>query len=244
MGEERVPQVLLRMWGIEHDAPRRGPKPGLDLETIARAAIAIADAEGLHAVSMSRVAKALGFTTMSLYRYVESKDDLVLAIVDVAYGTPALPDTSSDWRTGLELWAQSLHRILVQHRWILEVPITEPPLSPNQLGWMELGLRALGPTRLTAQQKLSAMLLVDSYTRGQTALEIGVGTDSAEADRVYGERLMWLTNDRDHQHLRAAASAGALSDEGDFEEDEFGFGLGTVLDGINALVERQGSRQD
>ena len=74
-----LPRVLQLLWGL--DAPgRRGPKPALSLHQIGAAAVRIADAEGLGAVSMSRVAGELGYTTMSLYRYVESKDDLLYEI--------------------------------------------------------------------------------------------------------------------------------------------------------------------
>src|SRR5699024_9645568 len=92
-----LPSGLDLLWG-RRERRRRGRKPGLDLETIVSAAIAVADAEGLQAVSMARVAKDLGFTTMSLYRYVENKDELLQLMWNAsAEGAPKI--TGADWRS-------------------------------------------------------------------------------------------------------------------------------------------------
>ena len=71
-----LPPSLELLWG-RREVGRRGPKPGLNVDAIVAAAVDIANAEGLAAVSMARVAKAVGFTTMSLYRYVTNKDELL-----------------------------------------------------------------------------------------------------------------------------------------------------------------------
>ena len=102
------PAVALA-WG-RSDSARRGPKPSLSLEEIVATAVRIADEEGLEAVSMARVAKALGFTTMSLYRYVPSKADLLTHMQDAALGP--LPEDrvrDVDWRAGLTEWTRSSH---------------------------------------------------------------------------------------------------------------------------------------
>src|SRR6476646_2326766 len=82
-------RYLQLLWGRE-PAGRRGPKPGRSIAEIGDAAVAISDAEGLDAISMKSVAAAVGFTTMSLYRYVDSKDELSAVMVDVAYCAPDL----------------------------------------------------------------------------------------------------------------------------------------------------------
>src|SRR6266496_4469960 len=94
------------LWG-QRERPSRGPKPGLSLDGIVRAAIKIADAEGLDAVSMQRVAAEFGFATMSLYRYVPGKSELIDLMIDTAIGPP--PDLSvipGGWRPKLTVWAR------------------------------------------------------------------------------------------------------------------------------------------
>jgi AcrR family transcriptional regulator len=243
---DELPRVLRLLWG--HDEPARpGPKPGLSIGAIAAAAVKIADADGLGAVSMAKVAAELGFTTMSLYRYVASKDDLYVVMLDEAYGPPELGDlTGLGWRERLTVWATAARDMLLQRPWILQVPISEPPLAPNQMSWMEAGLQALAGTGLTEQEKLSSMLLVDVYVRGIIQLTTYMrfankqaGITEQEADLVYGRRLEAVIDPDQLPGVAAAFGSGSLTDGSDFATDEFGFGLGAVLDGIAALIERR-----
>src|SRR5438105_13318066 len=105
------------LWG-PGKRPSRGPKPGLSLERIVLAAIAIADAEGLSAVSMQRVAAECGFTTMSLYRYVPSKNELLDLMIDTAVGQPPkLHEIPGGWRPKLAEWAWQTWSGFHQHPW-------------------------------------------------------------------------------------------------------------------------------
>ncbi len=245
-----LPRVLELLWGREQPG-RRGPKPGLTIRDIGAAGVRIADADGLAAVSMSKVAAELGFTTMSLYRYVASKDDLYTVMLDEAYGPPDLaePPAGAGWRERMTIWAAAARDGLLRHPWILQIPLFEPPLSPNQLDWMEAGLRTLGETGLTHQEKLSSMLLVDVYVRGITqltahmrAVTAETGQTEQEADQLYARRLATVLDPERFPAVAAALSSGSLSDDGDFAVDEFTFGLDTVLDGIAALIERRTAR--
>lgn len=238
-GTDGIPRTVRTLWG-QHAAPRRGPKPGLTLQEIGAAALAIADEEGLPAVSMSRVAKRLGFTTMSLYRYVERKDELWSVVLDEAYGQPK-PLPRGDWRRALTVWGRSVRDRTLAHPWILQVPVTAPPITPHQTRWMEMALRGLDGVGLSEQDKLSAILLVDTYVRGQAAFSTGAGASSAEPARMsYARQLRELIDPADFPALTAALSSGALEDEqDDWSRDEFEFGLQVTLDGIAALVERR-----
>lgn len=240
MDEIELPRVLQQLWGIEGRS-RPGPKPAFHISDIARAAIKLADAGGLPAVSMSKVAAELGFTTMSLYRYVDAKDDLYVVMLEHAFAEPpALP--GPDWRARITAWAEAFRDGLRQHPWILQIPIQEPPLSPNQLTWMEAGLQAFDGTPLTPQDRLSAMLLVNIYVRGTAQLTANMLTEPdavREADRLYTQRLTMLaTADR---FPGIAATLELPPDEGyagDFDAAEFAFGLNTVLDGIQSRINR------
>src|ERR1700712_3901587 len=130
------------------DTSRRGPKRGADLPTIAAAGVRSADAEGLAAVSMRRLAAEVGFTTMALYRYVQSKVEVLALIMDHAYGEPPeMAAATGDWRAALAAWATANRDAIVAHPWVLEIRITEPPLTPAHIGWMEAGLATMAEAR-------------------------------------------------------------------------------------------------
>ncbi len=206
----------------------------------------IADADGLAGVSMSAVAAEVGLTTMALYRYVDSKSDLFVAMVDSAYGPPPRQRAPGGWRRQLEAWASANRDALRRHPWIVQIPVSEPPLGPHQLRWMERGLRAFESTPLTEQQRLSSLLLVDVYVRGQVllttqlgdAIEHG-GLSEREADERYARRLTRLISADGFPCVHSALLSGALQDGSeDFADDEFMFGVRTVLDGIEARIGR------
>ncbi|MFI7068463.1 TetR/AcrR family transcriptional regulator [Kribbella sp. NPDC050124] len=238
MDMTELPRVLQQLWGIE-GRQRPGPKPAFHLSDIGRAAIKLADAGGLAAVSMSKVAAELGFTTMSLYRYVDAKDDLYVVMLDHAFGEPPALEQAT-WRERTTAWAEAFRDAMVRHPWILQVPIFEPPLSPNQLAWMEQGLRAFDDTSLTPAERVSSMLLVNIYVRGAVQITADMQTRSAEeaqeADRLYDARLKLLA---DPERFPAIV-AGLVEDTGhadDGDPSEFSFGLDTVLDGIQARID-------
>jgi AcrR family transcriptional regulator len=244
MSEDELPRVLRLLWGRE-EAGRRGPKPGQSIQDIGAAAVRIADAEGLPGVSMSAVANRLGLTTMALYRYVDSKDDLYVAMIDTAYGPPPRRRPTGGWRKQLEAWASANRAALGQHPWIVQIPVTDPPLAPNQLRWMERGLHAFADTPLTEQQKLSSLLLAEVYVRGQVLLSTQLGDtiqhgslNHREANEGYVRRLAQLIDEDAFPGVYAALASGSLQDEGDFAEEEFLFGLHTVIDGIEARITR------
>ncbi len=241
--EIEIPPYLELLWSGER-ADRPGPKRGIDLAGIAAAGIGIADTEGVGAVSMRRLATELGYTTMALYRYVRSKDELMMLLIDAAFGPP--PESFSDvpgWRAGLTAWATALRAALIAHPWILEIPPREPPAQPNQIAWTERGLQILAATGLSEQDKLSSLLLVDVFVRGQTHLSqnlLGTAAPGGLDPGIeYVTRLMTFTDDQRYPHLRRALLSGAFEDDDvDFSADEFAFGLQTVLDGIEARTRR------
>jgi AcrR family transcriptional regulator len=247
MSDEELPRVLQRLWG--RDEPRRGPKPGRSIGDIGAAAVRVADRLGLAATSMSAVADEIGVTTMALYRYVDSKQDLFVAMVDAAYGPPPARKPTGGWRRKLETWAFANRTVLARHPWVVQIPVAEPPLAPNTLRWMERGLSAFAATPLLEQQKLSSLLLVEVYVRGQFLLSsqlsdaVGQGElSNRELDERYARRLAALVTEAEFPSIHAALLSGSLEDAGDFADEEFRFGLDTVLDGIAALIHRLEAR--
>jgi AcrR family transcriptional regulator len=232
--QDTVPRAVRALWGAETGA-RRGPKPSLSVRGIAAAGVAIADAEGLEAASMAAVAKRLGFTTMSLYRYVDSRADLQMAMVDEAIG--ALPEINRrlGWRNQLAAWAEAEAGRLGVHPWVLEVRLGSPPLGPQTLAWMDLGLQILDRAGLEPQRAASALLFVDGYVRQQIAL----GLQYADGGSGWADRLREVMPPDTLPALTRALHAGVFDDDpSDFPADEFRFGLDLILDGVERLATR------
>ena len=129
------------LWGVP-GPPRRGPKPKLSVEHVVFAGIRVADAEGLDAVTMRRIADELGVATMSLYTYVPGRDELLELMLDHAHGE--LPgELPEGWRAGLTAVAEDLWRLYHRHPWLLEIRVGRPTLGPHTFAKYERELAAM-----------------------------------------------------------------------------------------------------
>jgi len=244
----RPPSGLERLWRrAELD---REPRLGLSLERIVASGIELADAEGLGAVSMKRVAERLGFTTMSLYRYVTSKDDLLLLMHDTAsQPEPGFAVPSGDWREALAAWTRAQNAIAERHPWLDEVRYIERAGTPSQIAWMELGLRALSDVPLSEFEKLAILLLFSGYVSNQARLATaavhgareGAFESPERATEAFGELLQSVLNPEDYPALVRAVQGGAFVPRPDPVYLPFEFGLGVLLDGVERLIARRGT---
>ncbi len=235
--EPEIPASLAAAWGLR-GRPSRGPKPGLSLARIVEAGVHVASSEGLAAVSMSRVAEELGTSTMSLYRYVAAKDELLLLMVDAALGPPAPADPNEGWRAALSRWSWDYHQRLSAHPWAVRVPIAGAPATPNQVAWMERALWSLRDTGLSEDEKASVLLLLSGYVRNDATLTaelVAAGFISDEAMIGYSRLLATLTDPDGFPAIHALLESGVF-DRADPPEKEFGFGLERILDGVGALI--------
>ncbi|TDV51984.1 TetR/AcrR family transcriptional regulator [Actinophytocola oryzae] len=238
-----LPASFEMAWGIR-DRPRKGPRRGLSLEQIVDAGIRVANAEGIGGVSMSRVANELGTSAMSLYRYVAAKDELLWLMIDGAFGQVEFEvPVEGTWRERLEEWAAIELRAYRQFPWVVRIPVSGAPIMPNQLRFMEWGLRALGDTKLAEGEKLSVILLLTSFTRsfallsGDLAAAFEAGDPLARAAAGYGRLIKTLTTVEEFPALHAVVDSGVFEDdEFDGLDSDFHFGLERILDGVAALV--------
>jgi AcrR family transcriptional regulator len=226
-------------WGVRPPASR-GPKPGLTLERIVATAVALADAEGLDAVSMNRVAKELRTGAMSLYRYVESKQELLALMIDAAIGEVPPTPSAGDWRARLERWARATVTAMRAHPWAANAPIAGPPLAPHAVAWFEDALGALAGTGLTEEEKPSVVLMLSGYVSNHVTVMAQVARSFLEgggdaAMRGYADTLRALTDAERFPALHAVLDAGVF-DRADPPDAEFEFGLQRLLDGIAALI--------
>jgi AcrR family transcriptional regulator len=232
-----MPPGIALAWGHE-DRGGRGPRRGLTLERVVAAGVKVAMSEGLGALSMGRVAHELGVGTMSLYRYVAAKDDLLTLMFDAAIGRPPAIDAAGGWRDGLSRWAHGVRAAYYLHPWTLRVPISAPPLGPNNVAWLEAALTAMTDAPLTEQQKLSTTLLISGFVRNEATLtaDLRAGSGGQPVMPKYGDLLQALLPEGEFPALRRAVASGALSDDDDIDI-EFDFGLARILDGIAVLIE-------
>jgi AcrR family transcriptional regulator len=225
-------------WGVK-PPPAKGPKPGLTLERIVATAVAVADAEGLDAVSMNRVAKELHTGAMSLYRYVASKDELLALMVDAALGEVPPAPAAGGWRPRLERWARTTMQAMWRHPWTVNAPIAGPPLASHAVAWFEDALAALDGTGLEPGEKPSVVLMLSGYVTNHVTVMSQVAESFLEegdaAMRGYADTLRALTDAERFPALHAVLAAGVF-DRADPPDEEFAFGLERILDGIEALI--------
>ncbi|MFF0814503.1 TetR/AcrR family transcriptional regulator [Rhodococcus sp. NPDC003318] len=236
-GDEGIPPSVRRAWGL--DAPgTRGPRRGLSLDQILDSAIELADDDGVAALSMARVAKKLGFTTMSLYRYVDSKDELIDLISDRALGAPPSLAPDLPWREGLSAWAIAEYAAVMRHTWWLQLPIVAPPTGPNNMRWLDAGLGTLAAVALPAVLKVRIILSTSLFVIGRARFSNDIAV-AAAVDDDYATLLPALLDRERFPHLVAALSAGGFGDgdgDEDWAEHDFRFALNLLLDGVEKLI--------
>ncbi|MEU1663447.1 TetR/AcrR family transcriptional regulator [Streptomyces sparsogenes] len=226
------------LWG-EQDQPTRGPKPSLEPRRIAQAAVALADAEGLDAISMQKVAAEFGVSAMALYRYVPGKAELVELMVEaVLTGGPDLSAAGPGWRPRLEEWVRQCWAVYRAHPWLLAATaMRRQVMGPHQLGWLDAALAALAPTGLTAAQQHQVFLLAIGLVRN-------LAQQLSDADEAHSEEWSRLTGELLERHadrfpaLTRAIAHGLFAPD---DTDPLEFGLERILDGVEALIARTGT---
>ncbi|MDH2425895.1 TetR/AcrR family transcriptional regulator [Sphaerisporangium sp. TRM90804] len=241
-----LPPSIAEAWGLR-GRPHKGPKRGLSLEAIVAAGVKIADTEGIEAASMSRVAKEVGASTMALYRYVGTKDELIALMLDTAIGPPPPLPEGAGWRRSLEHWATAARTTMLAHPWVVPLlPRDGPPVTPNQLAWLDQALQALAGTGLPESLKVSTEVLIMGHVMSEVTIVASQLTDP-EAERrwaLFTPFLLRVTQDGRLPALRAAAESGAFADADpdpeadgmDEVRDVFAYGLDRVLDGVEAYI--------
>ncbi|CAM3486845.1 TetR/AcrR family transcriptional regulator [Marinicrinis lubricantis] len=247
---QRLPKGIALSWGLEKE-PQRGPKRELTLQQIVNTAIQIADKEGLPAVSMNRVAKSLGYTAMSLYRYISSKDDLLLLMQDAVCNIPIPAENSAaHWREQMREYTQTCLRTIWEHPWFVDLPIWGEPMTPNHMQFVEWPLRIMRDFPLTDREKMSMIILISSYVRAWGSIlrdssraeqETGVPESQRRAD--LGSALLALASAERYPHLYPLIESGTYTEENETESKsmfghDFDFGLERILDGIEHYIQK------
>lgn len=232
------------LWGVQ-EKPKRGPKPRFTVDDIVRVAIAIADADGLDALSMRRVAGDLGITAMSLYGYVPSKAELIDVLVDRVVGEIEMTEVPGDWRAKLEHVARENWRLNVRHPWLLQVSASRPVLGPNMIAKYDYELRAVNGIGLTSIEMDLVIGFVTDYAHGaaRNAVEAAqVEQRTGATDDQWWEEyspLLEKVFDAEKYPVAAVVGAEAGAEYGAAVDPSraFEFGLARLLDGVAVLVD-------
>ena len=228
------------LWGRRAPATR-GPKASLTVEQIAAAAVGIADAGGLDAVSMQAVADALGYSKMALYRHVTTKDGLLAVMIDAAVGPP--PDirrVRGGWRRRIEAYARALWETWQAHPWLPSATVGGRAMGPHEVAWVEQAMRALDGTGLSGDERIDAVLLVSSHVRTTHSLASS-GTFPWTADRRLSPEMTSLLQDHPERFPAILDAVEHASPRPVCHVDD-GLGLACILDGLEVRIGERGAR--
>ena len=197
----------------------------MNVDEVVSAGIALTDREGLASLSIRKLATELGSGAMSVYRHVESRDQLVQLMVDSALGAPpATIREAADWRQRTARWVEAIVGRYLQHPWLTEAPVDAGITTRNRAEWLETLLFALAESGLPMPKLLDAALLIDGHGRATATLArmVAAGPPAAAPS----------LDPLEFPYLTQAFALGSLSDgpEGDF-------GLQRILDGIEVFAQ-------
>ncbi|MGW0200541.1 TetR/AcrR family transcriptional regulator [Nonomuraea sp. NPDC003201] len=241
MAAPRKPNDRPPLWArLERPAP--APRQTLSPHRIATTAVGVADAEGLDAITMRRLATELGVAPMAAYRYVSGKDELLELMADHVYGELELPGETAGWRETLREIAVRTRELVLKHLWLAQLPPSAMlAVTPNRLAVAERSLRAVDGLDLDADTKMTVVNTVGSYTQGVTGAEIAMrrlmaGQGWSSEQQVYlsmAPQLTYLLDTGRYPGFRQYIHEGRHKDRPGWQ---FETGLEYVLDGIAARL--------
>jgi AcrR family transcriptional regulator len=243
--ESTAPTRLSRSTELLWEAreqPLRGPKPSLTLAQIVDTAIRVADTDGIDALSMRRIARELDVGTMSLYRYIPGKAELLDLMLDrVSEPSDVLKNAGAQsWRETLELSAHDGRQLYLRHPWLLQVNWARPVFGPSTLASVEFVIAGIADLSVTDQQRIMVLMMVDAYVTGSVRHQIMYA--NAEEETGISDEEFWSTQYPVLERAMATgdypAMAGLAEDSFEAGWDEtFEFGLRCLLDGLERAVE-------
>ena len=215
-------------------APTSGsgaPRQRLTRERVLDAALVVADAGGLGSLTIRSLAAQLDVKPMTVYYHVASKSEILDALVDRVFGEIELPVPGDDWRPEMERRAHSARVVLGRHRWAIGLLESRTSPGPHNLRHHDTVIATLRQAGFSAELTAHAYALLDSYVYGFALQEASLPFEGPGSVAEVAEPMMELMATGEYPHLVEMATAYYLQPGYDFG-DEFEFGLGLVLDGI------------
>lgn len=224
--------------------PEKGPKPKLSLQQIVAAGVELADRHGLEALSMRRLAQKLGVGTMSLYRYVPSKEELLNLMLDSVVGPSRdrLASPEKGWREFLRTTAYAGRDLYLAHPWAIQTNWSRPVLGPNSLADLELFMTGVQELRLSDQEKMNLATALDSYVLGTARQELLWRNAAAESELTDEEFWNYQIPTLEKAMVSGQFPTMAQLSEDTFNgtyEETFDLGLTLILNGLEQKVRQQ-----
>lgn len=241
-------RTLELLWREPASAPHRGPERGLDIDTVVAAATDLADQEGLAAVTMRRVAQALGVGAMTLYTYLPGKAELLDLMLDSAYARMSRADTAgAPWRQRMIAIAEENRALFDAHPWAATVSTLRPPLGPGSIAKYEHELSALdglGLGDVEMDDCLTHLLTIVASCARAAADARATRSDSAMDDEqwwaVSAPLLARVLDERTYPlATRIGTAAGTVHRSAHDPDHAYRFGLQRVLDGLAVLIDNR-----
>ncbi|MUN42062.1 TetR/AcrR family transcriptional regulator [Actinomadura litoris] len=232
-----LPPGLALAWGLPVKTTKLGRKPSQSVEQIVAAALELADADGFEALSMPRIARRLGLTANAIYRYVRSRDELLVLVAEAAWGAaPDLASGTGDWRDAASGWTRAMIDRCEVHPWLCDLPVRGAPVTPNLLDWTEAILKVLTGAGLTPAEALGCAFVLDGYARqiGGMRRDLRYSTAAPTRSDTVAAFLLPRLRERGHSVLASMMEGDDYTD--DVVDDDVAFGLDRILDGIGVLV--------
>jgi AcrR family transcriptional regulator len=214
--------------------PTPQPRVPLSRERVLRAALALADADGIESLSMRKLGQQLGVEAMSLYNHVANKDDIQDGIVEIVLSEIEEPSDEDDWRAAIRRTAISAHEAFIRHRWACSLMMRVPRVSPARMQWMESVLRTLREAGFSADLTHHAYHALDSHITGFTLWQVSMPFETKEelVDLAEGFLREIPTDEYPYIIEHAEQHIAPSSPDG---RTEFEFGLELILDGLERL---------
>jgi AcrR family transcriptional regulator len=208
-------------------------RPRLSRERVLAGAMAVADEAGLAALTIRSLAQSLGVKPMSVYYYVANKDEILDSLVDLVFSEIELPTPGGDWRAEMERRAQSARRVLRSHPWAIGLMESRSSPGPATLRHHDAVIATLRGAGFSQELTAHAYALLDSYTYGFALQEVGLPFEGSDSVGDVAGPIMERFSTGEYPHLVEMATDYYLRPGYDFG-DEFGWGLGLILDGLGA----------
>ena len=211
--------------------PRAEPRGRLSRNRVVLAAIAHADAGGLEALSMRKIADEIGVAPMALYRHVANKDDLIDGMVDVVFSEIELPSSDEDWRTAMRRRALSVHDVLSRHRWAIGLMESRANPGPANLRHHDAVIGSLRASGFDMEKVASAYSVLDSYIYGFALTKMNLPFDDTSDIAATAQEMLEPFPTDEYPNLVAFITEHAMKPGYDYG-NEFENGLDVILDGL------------
>jgi len=238
-------RTLQLLWRDPAAVPRHGPRQGLTVDQVVATATELADAEGLDAVTMRRVASRLGVVPMTLYTYVPGKDELLNLMLDAAYARmPRADTTGQPWRHRVTAVVEENRALFESHPWAAAISTIRPPLGPGLMAKYEHELAALDGLGLDDIQMDAALTHLLSFVQAwaQAAADAkATRRESAMDDErwwaVHAPLLQKVLDPASYPlAVRVGTAAGTAHRAAYNPQHAYDFGLQTILGGLARLI--------